>query len=241
MKVSVVIPAYNEEAYIEKTLRAALAQRWDDFEVIVVDNNSTDATAARVREFPGVILLAEERQGVQYARERGRAEARGEIIANLDADCVPSPEWIGTAVGYFNDKNISALSGPYEYHDIAPLFRVATLFLQRVCFTPLQTLSRPVAGRGAMMMGGNAFIRAAALEKIGGYNTAIPFYGDDTDTANRLSAIGRVVYTKKIMVQSSARRFKRLGAGATIWNYAINYIWVTLFQKPYHATLPDES
>jgi len=83
-------------------------------------------------------------------------------------------------------------------------------------------------------MGGNLFVRAEALKTIGGYNTAIAFYGDDTDTGNRLVSLGKVIYKNDVVVKSSARRFRQLGALATLWHYIINYIWVIIFKKPFH-------
>lgn len=93
--VSVVIAAYNAEAYLEDTLRAALAQTYSPLEVVVVDDGSKDGTAALVRErFPDVHLIQQENAGQAAARNRGVEEARGEVIAFLDADDLWLPEKI---------------------------------------------------------------------------------------------------------------------------------------------------
>ena len=73
--------------------------------------------------------------------------------------------------------------------------------------------------RGAYMIGGNCFIRATALEKIGGFDTSISFLGEDTDTATRLSKIGTVFFAKDLFVQSSGRRFLRDGYLKTYLTY----------------------
>ena len=84
-KISVVVPAYNEALVISSTLRAILAQDYPDFEVIVVNNASTDNTAEIVHGFeisgkiPSVRLVHETKKGLLHARERGRKEARGQI------------------------------------------------------------------------------------------------------------------------------------------------------------------
>lgn len=240
MKVSILIPAHNEEAVIGETLKAVLAQTYKDFEIIVIDNNCTDKTADKVRAFPQVKLVEEKQRGVQYARERGRREAKGEIIANLDADCLPNPDWVKTAVRYFDNPEAVAVSGPYYFYDGGKVFRTMSWFVQAVIFSTIHKLLYFLFKRGVFMMGGNAFIRAKTLDKIGGYNTAIAFYGDDTDTANRLVAHGKVVYTSKVYVGSSARRFQKMGALRTLFTYLINYFWVVVFKRPYHNGVVDK-
>lgn len=97
ISVSVVIPAYNEEERIGRTLACLLEQIGDIDEIIVVDNNSTDATAEHVRQMqdcePKIKLVAESRRGVVYAREAGFDAATSTVIARLDADTFPRPGW----------------------------------------------------------------------------------------------------------------------------------------------------
>src|SRR5688572_3020117 len=92
--VSIVIPAYNEENHLRLCLEAVARQTVKPLEVIVVDNNSTDATAAIARSFPFVTLLSEKRQGPQPARDRGYNAAHGEIIGRLDADSIVALDWV---------------------------------------------------------------------------------------------------------------------------------------------------
>ncbi len=91
MKVSVVMPAYNAEAYIEAAVRSVLRQTWTDFELIVVDDCSQDATAEIVgrlaKEDSRVILLGNPKNaGVSASRNTGVAKAQGEWVAFLDSD-----------------------------------------------------------------------------------------------------------------------------------------------------------
>jgi len=237
MKITVIIPAYNEEHYIGDTLRSVLKQNYLDIEIIVVDNGSTDRTKEKVKEFPSVLLLEETKRGVQHARERGRKEALGEIIANLDADCLPAPDWINNALSHFNNPSVVAVSGPYDYHDATKMFRIGSSFVQRFCFNVLHRTAYRLFGRGVFAMGGNIFIQAWALKKIDGYDTSIAFYGDDTDTANRLLSVGRVLYRNDVTVQSSARRFKKMGILMVFGKYIVNFFWVVIFKKPYHTKL----
>ncbi len=214
MKVSVVIPAHNEEKVIANTLRAILAQDYHDFEVIVVDNASGDETYKVASGFP-VRVVKEPRKGLLWARERGRIEAHGDIIANVDADCVPDADWLSKGVKhFFEDRSgkISAVSGPYDYHDAKWFFRNTSLLTQKYIYRTVSIiLQLPFVKNGAVMIGGNNMIRAEVLRKTGGYNTSLTFYGEDTDTAVRVANHGRVVFNPRFVMKTSARRFKNEG------------------------------
>src|ERR1019366_8076903 len=86
MRVSLVIPAYNEKHHIKACLDHIASQRVVPYEVIVVDNASTDKTAAIARSYDFVTLITEKRQGVVFARDTGFNLARGDIIGRIDAD-----------------------------------------------------------------------------------------------------------------------------------------------------------
>jgi len=234
MKASIIIPAYNEENYIKNTLQMALGQDFpSNFEIIVVDNASTDNTFKVASSFRTVKLVREERKGVQFARERGRREAKGEILAYLDADSIPQENWLKKGTAYFYQPDIVGVSGPYEYYDARPLFRLSSLFFQRVLYRAAHLLVQDVLHKGGVMLGGNALIRASAMEKIGGFNTAIVFYGDDTDTACRLTTIGKVLFKNDITVRSSARRFRESNIVGITCKYILNFIFVLVFKKPF--------
>ena len=208
-RVSIVIPAHNEEDKIGSAVKTALAQAYPDFEVIVVDNASDDGTGARAAE-AGAHVVREDRKGILFAKEAGRKAATGEILAGLDADCIPPTDWLRRGVVFFEDPHVVAVTGGFDYYDLSPiprtLIRWGAMFVHRPISYLLQAL-----GRGAYMIGGNCLIRKSALEKIGGYDTNIRFWGEDTDTATRLSSVGKVVYAKNLFVRSSGRRFLRDG------------------------------
>lgn len=232
MKVSIIIPAYNEENYIEATIQAALKQDYPDIEIIVVDNNSTDATREKVRQFPQVKLVEEKTSGVQWARERGRKEAKGEIIGNLDADCLARPDWVSKAVKYFSDPRVVLITGPYYYYDASLFLRLLTSFTQKVVYKIYHDAAQMLFGK-VVAVGGNLLFRAKVFEEIGGYDTSIVFYGDDTNTGNRLAKKGKVLFKNDMEVPSSSRRFKKFGTMYVFWKYTINYFWMILFKKPY--------
>lgn len=93
--VSVVIPSYNVERYVGAAIESALSQTYDDLEVVVVNDGSTDGTATAIEPFrsdPRVVYVAQENRGLAGARNRGIREAHGEYIGLLDADDLWMPE-----------------------------------------------------------------------------------------------------------------------------------------------------
>jgi glycosyltransferase involved in cell wall biosynthesis len=105
--VSVVIPAFNAVGVIEQTLQSVQAQTFENFEVIIVDDGSTDNTAAIVQRFcsmdPRFVLMTQPHSGVSVARNMAIAHAHGEFIAFLDADDVWLPEKLARQIELFRD------------------------------------------------------------------------------------------------------------------------------------------
>ena len=150
-RVSLVIPVYNEAERIHDCLAAIAAQSHKPFEVIVVDNNSTDGSAAIARAFPFVTLLQEPKQGVVHARDRGFNAARGDIIGRIDADTLIPTNWIATVQRLFNeDSDLDAVSGAMLYRDVSlaqSVNRVDACWRARMA----RLLGREVGLQGASM------------------------------------------------------------------------------------------
>ncbi len=240
-KVSVLMPAYNEEKYIVKSLKALLAQDYSNYEIIVVNNASTDTTQqlleAFIEQHPRgkqlIICAYEKKQGTNYARECGRKLASGNIIAQLDADCIPAKNWLSTGVKLLKKNNATALSGPYDYFDTSFLRREFTLLAQ-IIFYPFINEIVQLFHRGALLIGGNVFIYADVLEKCGGYNIHLTFYGDDIDSGARVAALGHVLYSPKLIIKSSSRRFKALGFNKVQKKYR-KFFWDMILYKKMNA------
>lgn len=230
LKVSIVIPAHNEEKYLADTLKVILDLDYNNFEVIVVNNASTDNTEKIAKMFP-VKLFYEEKKGLLHTREHGRREATGDIIANIDADCLPEKDWLKKGVKFFNDTKIVAVSGPYDYFDGSPFFRKFSFFFQKNIYSSMNKFMN-FTHRGAVLIGGNNMIRAKTLKEVGGYNTSILFYGEDTDTAKRVSTRGKVVYSKSFIMKTSARRFKAEGTFRISVLYFFHFFKIIFFSGP---------
>lgn len=128
-----VIPAFNEEEHLPACLDAISRQTVKPYEVIVVDNNSTDNTVAIARNYPFVKVVSESRQGVVFARDAGFNVARGEIIGRIDVDTFLSPNWVATVQQIFADQGIDAVSGSLNLHDVPykKFFSAVDLFFRR--------------------------------------------------------------------------------------------------------------
>ena len=231
MKASVVIPAHNEEKNIADTIRAVLAQDYHNYEVIVVNNASIDATETIARSFP-VTVVNEKRKGLLWAREAGRVAASGDIIINIDADCLPEKDWLSRGMKHFKKDRIVAVTGPYDYHDGGIFFRNASLLTQKYIYKLMSLmLQAPLIKKGAVLIGGNNFIRADVLNKAGGYTTSILFYGEDTDTAKKVARHGKVLFSPSLHMKTSARRFKSEGTIHLMLKYWYHFFNTTFGSK----------
>ena len=259
MRISFVIPAYNEEAYLSACLESILNQtrnlHSDTVEIIVVNNASTDRTREVALSYPGVTVVDEPRKGLTFARQAGFAASTGSLIANVDADSRLTPGWLAQVLTTFteaesktaatgkaptapNKRPLAALSGPILYYDLTPRQRVLVHAFYLTAWTTY-ALNRYILRVGSMVQGGNFVTSRAALEAIGGFNTDISFYGEDTDIARRLNQVGEVRFTFALKMYSSARRLKKEGMLTMAWRYGINYLWTTFFKRPYTHTYTD--
>jgi cellulose synthase/poly-beta-1,6-N-acetylglucosamine synthase-like glycosyltransferase/peptidoglycan/xylan/chitin deacetylase (PgdA/CDA1 family) len=113
--VSVIVPAFNEELVIGNTINSLLASDYDRFEIIVVDDGSTDRTSEVVKqEFAAearVRLLTVSNRGKAAALNTGLTDAKGEIIIALDADTLFGPQTIGALANRFFDPEVGAVAG----------------------------------------------------------------------------------------------------------------------------------
>ena len=117
INVSVIVPFYNSERYIKRCIEGLLQQSYprEQYEILMIDNNSTDASAEMVRHYPSIRLLAEPKQGAYAARNRGLQEAKGEVMAFIDADCVPAHDWLHEIMMEMEQPDIHIVLGQSEF------------------------------------------------------------------------------------------------------------------------------
>lgn len=194
---SVVIPLYNKERSVGHTLESVLSQTYADFEVLVVDDGSSDGSAEVVRQFtdPRIRLIQKTNGGVSSARNRGIEEARSEYIAFLDADDLWEPFYLeeqermirdfpeanmwSLAWGYLqNGQKIHLKHQPQQYRGYIDNYwtqaKGTNIFFVCVCVC-----------------------RRSALLKIGGYDERMA-YGEDLDVSYRMLLHGRAAFNSTI-------------------------------------------
>lgn len=159
--VSIVIPVYNEGERLVGCLESIARQTVKPFEVLVVDNNSTDNTVEVAQRYDFVTVLHEKEQGTIAARNHGFDAARGEIIGRIDGDVILSPQWVARLQQSFRSNQVAAIAGLLETDALLNTHRVRTTFWSR-SYLHLSS----VFFRVQIMQGGNMAIRKAAWEQI---------------------------------------------------------------------------
>jgi glycosyltransferase involved in cell wall biosynthesis len=205
IKVTVAIPTYNRADFLRQTLAGITSQQFprDHFEVLVIDNNSTDHTRAVVAEFaaarPAPRYILETQQGLDYGRNRAIAEARGDIILFGDDDILVQPDWIAQmTVPLLADsaQRIGAVGG-----EVIPVFPDGLPDWVREWHAPLafRADTGPIEARHSPMGANLAFPRWV-FDRLGRFHTALDraagnyFSGGDSEMIRRVRQAGLDVW-----------------------------------------------
>jgi len=201
-RFSVVIPCYNEEAYLAEAIRSLHQQEFAGaYEIVVVDNNSTDATAEIARSL-GVRVETEAVPGVCNARQTGTEASSGEIVISTDADTTHPPDWLAKIDRNFRaGDDVVAVVGPCRYKDGPHWGRG----FARALFGAVG-LVYAATGRTYYVTATNIAFRR---DRWSGYDLRLTQGGDELDVLRRLRAEGTVVYDKSNPTFTSGRRFTR--------------------------------
>lgn len=126
--VSVIVPAFNSEKFLRRCIESLLQQTYERsaYEILLVDNNSTDNSRAVAREYRDVCLISESSRGSYAARNRGVSVSRGEILAFTDADCVASPSWLEQMVEPFASSEVCVVQGRRKFGRESNLLSILT-------------------------------------------------------------------------------------------------------------------
>jgi glycosyltransferase involved in cell wall biosynthesis len=234
-KISLVIPAYNEEKYIGYCLEYATKHHNGDFfEIIVIDNASTDRTGEIAKSYKGVRVVREEKKGLTHARQRGFLEAKGDILAYVDADTRIKKNHLEKIIKAFSkNPKLVCFSGPHEYYDIKKSHQILTKVFWRIFAYPTYLIV------GYMTNGASFAIRKNILDKMDGFDTSISFYGEDTNIARRASKHGKVKFSLNFGIPTSGRRLNDHGILKTVIIYMINFISEVALHKPVTSIYKD--
>ena len=200
MKISVIVPLYNNENEIERALHSIFAQTVTGHEVIVVNDGSTDDGESVVRNMndPRVRIITQENKGVSAARNRGIAEAKNDLIAFLDADDEWRPNFLETVARMHEAfPDCSVFGTHYLYREVDGSISVP--ILRRL--PPgewegvLQNYFEVAAHSDPPLWSSAVAVKKNALQSIGGFPEGIAI-GEDLLTWARLAVQYRVAYSK---------------------------------------------
>ena len=220
MKVSVIVPAYNEEKYIEKCLESIINQEEKPSEIIVVDNNCTDKTAEIAQKF-GARIVKEENQGMIHARNAGFDNAKYEIIARTDADSILPRDWISKIKRSFTDKDLGALSGPVYYYNLPKILQISHL-PTLVWFKFLGIIFAH-----DYLFGPNMALRKSVWEKVK-RDICLDDKNvhEDIDLSIHLAKFTKLKFDGSLIIRTARVRWKRI-----FTEYAVRFIKMLLSHK----------
>ncbi len=204
--VSIVVAVYNRAGEIGACIESLLKLSYPRAkrEIIVVDDGSTDDTSAVVSQYDVRLITQGENKGQSAARNAGVAEARGEIVAFIDSDCIAEPGWLHELVPYFKDSR-NALVGGY----VASFFRESCLDRYEEAKSPLNMGETMLTGSGEesdfYVPTCNMLIKKDVYLQAGGLDEGLRV-GEDVDFCWKLKEKGfRLVYVPKGRVRHKHR------------------------------------
>lgn len=214
--VSVVIPVRDDAPHLRRCLRALAAQSVAPDEIVVVDNDSHDDSAAVARAAGARVVFCGER-GIPAAAATGYDVARGDLILRLDADSIPAPTWVASMVEALSDPDVDAVTGGAVFHD-GPASRRTSM--ARAFLTTYTTFAFPALGH-TPLWGSNMAFRRRAWDDVRAEVHLDPELHDDLDLAYHLGERHRIrhvpghhmrVSSRTVEPRRFARCFRR-GAG----------------------------
>lgn len=209
-KISVIIPTLNEEKHIGRTLSSLKKQLLDGDEIIVVDSYSKDRTVEIAKRF-GARVLFKPRCGIGPAKTYGASHAKNEIIAMLDADGSPAPDWLERIRYGFSRYDTDAICG-FDLYDAENTVRRAVYVAFSWAVFKIGKINY-MATRIPWMAVNNCAIKKRMFMRRGGLKNVVC---EDLDMATRSIGI-KMIYDSRMKVTLSDRRFRSEGFLRTVW------------------------
>ena len=208
LKLSLIIPVYNEERHIAKCLDAVAAQTQMPYEVIVVDNNCSDRTIEIAKEYSFVTVVSESRQGTGFARSKGFNAARGTVLGRIDADSRLTHNWAEVVLQSFeHDPELSGLTGLARSAFLPGINRLKSTFFSRFYYWFAHASFDAIT-----MWGSNMAVRRDAWERV--KNSVLdddPQIHEDQDISIWIAAAGgKILQQNAMLVTVNGQGFRYL-------------------------------
>ncbi|MBU0532743.1 glycosyltransferase [Candidatus Micrarchaeota archaeon] len=208
--LSFIIPTINEEEHIEKLLGQLSPQLNEKDEIIIVDSYSKDKTV-EIAESYGAKVIKQPKKGIGLAKTEGAKKAKNEILAFMDADCIPPKDFVKRIKDHFEDPNIVAVGGLDLYSSDSKLWGFLYNSYSKGVFHSSK-LTHSLTGK-YWVPANNCAYRKETFFSIGGYRSVVC---EDTDMMYRMPASKNVIYDPKLALVLSDRRFKENGFFRTV-------------------------
>ena len=219
MKFSILVPAYNEEQSIASCLNSLISVAYDDKEVIVIDDASTDYTVQAVEKFldKGVILVRREKNGGRAAAlNSGLQQATGDVIITTDADTVTPSDWLQRFKSCFEQQDVVAVGGAYQACNKDKPLVNATSILDQILNGVFRKSLVP-----NKLSGVNSAILRKVLLDLGGFNEN-SWWSEDSELGWKLKKIGRVIYDSGNVVNTQyPETWQDIWKRKFYWGYAM--------------------
>jgi len=220
-KISVVVPAYNEEKLLDRCLQSVREQSFTDYELIVVDNASVDGTHEIADRYADKVIY-EPARGCAIARQTGFAASASAISASTDADTILSRDWLQRIWAHFAESSdVVGIYGPFKFHDGT---RLQNWWADRIT-TKFMRLNHALGF--PQFIGSNFAVRRQAFESIGGFRTNVEV-SSDLDLSLRLRTVGKIILDLNLVVLTSARAAST-GSISLLLYWLRNYIGLMYF------------
>lgn len=225
--ISIVIPAFNEESLLPDCLRSLKTQEYKgEYEIIVADNGSADATADIARKFGAKVVTCPEIKSVFYARQAGAEAAQGDIIAQADADTVYPKDWLRRIAETFTSHpKVVAITGRFVYGN-SPWWAKFEYFLRHIG----NRITTPF-GKPAVVSGATLSFRRSAFLSVNGYR-GLKYSPDQLGICQRLGKLGKVIYDNNLYAITSARAVQK-PFYVIIIDFIVHLMrwWINLFKN----------
>jgi glycosyltransferase involved in cell wall biosynthesis len=215
MRISVIVPTYNEGGTIGKCLEALMNQTFKDYEIVVVDGHSRDKTAEVAKKYADRVLF-DEGKGAAAARNIAVKAVDSEIVAFVDGDTTVPKNWVETVDKVFK-KGIVGTGGP--------LFPDGGGFLDKLIFFLCADLVRRISSAlgSHQFSGANCAYSREAFLKAGGFREGLDML-DDADLSMRMKKFGKENFEPRLYAVTSIRRSEQRGHLKTVKEYLQGYL-----------------
>lgn len=194
-RVSLYIPCYNVERFISRCIEAVLAQSYPVDEILIIDDGSADQTVHLAKKYQVKVIRHPQNRGLAAARNTGLMNARNELVASLDADCVPERDWLATLVAEMSADTVAISGGRLVetvLESLADKWRRAHM---------TQDWGENKLMNPSFMYGNNTLVRKSVMAKVGWYDESHRTNGEDMDMSRRVMAAGYAcVYQPRAVV-----------------------------------------